>query len=75
MINLKDRVNRQIDEKVNQNDETLGNMAEELQKLRGDVALFQKEKKAGPVVIPFGLTVSNDSILHDSLKFIFIFTF
>ena len=68
-------MNRQIDEKVNQNDETLGEMAEELQKRWGEVALFQKEKKAGPVVIPFGLTVSNDSVLHDSLKFIFIFAF
>ena len=51
--------------KINQNDENLGNMAEEL----------QKKKKAGPVVIPSGLSVSNDSVYNDSLKFIFIFTF
>ena len=67
MINLEDCVNRRIDEKANQNDETLGNMAEELWKLWKEVALFQKEKKAGPVVIPPGLSVSNNSIVNDSL--------
>ena len=50
-------------------------MAEELQKLWEEVALQQKKKKAGPVVIPPDLSVSNDSVFNDSLKFIFIFTF
>lgn len=65
-------MNRQIDEKVNQNDESLEDMAEELRKLREEVGPLHKEKKTGPVVIPPGLSVSNDPVLNDSLKFIFI---
>ena len=61
--------------KINQNDKNLGNMAEELQKLCKEIAPLQKKKKAGPAVIPSGLSVSNDSVYNDSLKFIFIFTF
>ena len=68
-------MNMQIDEKVNQNDENLGKMTEELRKLREEVALLQEEKKTGPTVIPPGLSVSNDSVLNNSLKFIFIFKF
>lgn len=64
-----------IDEEVNQNDETLGNMAEELQKLLEKVALLQKVKKVTAFIIPADLSVSNDSVLNDSLKFIFIFLF
>ena len=66
-------MNRQINEKVNQNDESLEDMAEELRKLREEVGPLHKEKKTGPVVIPPGLSVSNDPVLNDSLKFIFIF--
>ena len=50
-------------------------MAEELRKLRKEVALRQKEKKAGPIVITPGLSVSNYSVLNDNLKVIFIFRF
>ena len=64
-----------IGEEANQNEENLGNLAEELQKLLEKVALLLKEKKTGTFVISFGLSVSNDSVLNDSLKFIFIFTF
>ena len=60
---------------ANQNEENLGNLAEELQKLLEKVTLLLKEKKTGTFVIPSGLPVSNDSVLNDSLKFIFIFTF
>ena len=65
------------DEEVNWNDENLGNMAEEfqkLQKLRKKIAPLQK-KKAGAIVTAPGLSVSNDPVLNDSLIFIFIFTF
>ena len=64
-----------IGEEANQNEENLGNLAEELQKLLEKVTLLPKEKKTGTFVIPAGLSVSNDSVLNDSLKFIYIFTF
>ena len=64
-----------IGEEANQNEENLGNLAEELQKLLEKVTLLLKEKKTGTFVIPAGLSVSNDSVLNDSLKFIYIFTF
>ena len=64
------------DEEVNWNDENLGNMAKELQKRWEKVTLLQKEKKAGAVVAPPVLPVSNDPVLYDNiLIFIFIFTF
>ena len=40
-----------MNEEVNQNDENLGNMDEELQKLLEKIALFQNTKKAGAFVI------------------------
>ena len=64
-----------IGEEANQNEENLENLAEELQKLLEKVTLLLKEKKTGTFVIPSGLSMSNDSVLNDSLKFIFIFTF
>ena len=62
------------DEEGNWNDENLGKMAEEFQKLKEKVALLQKTKRAGATVTPPGLSVSNDPVLDDSLIFIFIFT-
>ena len=51
-------------------------MAKELQKRWEKVTLLQKEKKAGAVVAPPVLPVSNDPVLYDNiLIFIFIFTF
>ena len=50
-------------------------MAEELQKLLEKVALLQKVKKVTAFIIPADLSVSNDSVLNDSSKFIFTFTF
>ena len=50
-------------------------MAEKLRKRRKEVALRQKEKKEGPIVITPGLSVSNYSVLNDNVKFIFIFMF
>ena len=64
-----------IGEEANQNEENLGNLSEELQKLLEKVTLLLKEKKTGTFVIPSSLSVSNGSVLNDSLKFIFIFTF
>ena len=68
-------MNRRIGEIVNQNDESLENMAEELRKPREEVGPLHKKKKTGPVFIPPGLSVSNDSVPNDILKFIFIFMF
>ena len=64
-----------IGEEANQNEENLGNLSEELQKLLEKVTLLLKEKKTGTFVIPSSLSVSNGSVLNDCLKFIFIFTF
>ena len=64
-----------IGEEANQNEENLGNLSEELQKLLEEVTLLLKEKKTGTFVIPSSLSVSNGSVLNDCLKFIFIFTF
>ena len=50
-------------------------MAEKLRKRRKEVALRQKEKKEGPIVITPGLSVSNYSVLNDNVKFISIFMF
>ena len=51
-------------------------MAKELQKRWEKVTLLQKEKKAGAVVGPPVLPVSNNPVLYDNiLIFIFIFTF
>ena len=64
-----------IGKEANQNEENLGNLSEELQKLLEKVTLLLKEKKTGTFVIPSSLSVSNGSVLNDCLKFIFIFTF